>query len=92
MYGPAIACQGVLVKSVLVRIGHCASLVSRDRDGTETGESMSYDILKNLGLDRLDASSPDFLKTLERMQREAWLSLQREAAANDAGAYGSFES
>ena len=55
---------------------------------------MSYDILKNLGLDRFDASSPDFLKTLERMQREAWLSLQQEAAANDAAtdAYGSFES
>ena len=55
---------------------------------------MSYDILKNLGLDRFDASSPDFLKTLERMQHEAWLSLQQEAAANDAatGAYCSFES
>lgn len=37
---------------------------------------MSYDILKNLGLDHLDAGSPDFLKTLERMQREAWQSLQ----------------
>ncbi len=45
---------------------------------------MSYDILKNLGLDRLDPTSPDFLKTLERMQREAWESLQRDAqsAAN----------
>ena len=31
---------------------------------------MSYDILKSLGLDHLDASSPDFVKTLERMQRE----------------------
>ena len=28
---------------------------------------MSYDILKSLGLDHLDASSPDFVKTLERM-------------------------
>jgi hypothetical protein len=37
-----------------------------------------YDILKNLGLDRVDAGSPDFLKTLERMQREAWQSLQGE--------------
>jgi hypothetical protein len=37
-----------------------------------------YDILKNLGLDRVDTGSPDFLKTLERMQREAWQSLQRE--------------
>jgi len=36
---------------------------------------MSYDILKNLGLDHLDASSPEFLKTLERMQREAYRSL-----------------
>lgn len=39
---------------------------------------MSYDILKNLGLDRVDPGSPDFLKTLERMQREAWQSLQHE--------------
>jgi len=37
---------------------------------------MSYDILKSLGLDHLDASSPDFVKTLERMQREAFQSLQ----------------
>lgn len=49
---------------------------------------MSYDILKNLGLDRLDPSSPDFLKTLERMQREAWESLRRDAesAAEDSSA------
>jgi hypothetical protein len=39
---------------------------------------MSYDILKNLGLDQLDTHSPDFLKTLERMQREALQSLQAE--------------
>ncbi|WP_395680777.1 hypothetical protein [Dokdonella sp.] len=38
---------------------------------------MSYDILKSLGLDHLDASSPDFMKTLERMQREAFQSLQQ---------------
>lgn len=38
---------------------------------------MSHDILKRLGLDHLDASSPDFLKTLERLQKEAWESLQR---------------
>jgi hypothetical protein len=38
---------------------------------------MSYDILKSLGLDHLDASSPDFVKTLERMQREAFQSLQQ---------------
>lgn len=45
---------------------------------------MSYDILKNLGLDRIDADSPDFLQTLERMQREAWESLQ----CGDAGFRG----
>ena len=39
---------------------------------------MSYDILKNLGLDQLDTQSPDFLKTLERLQREALQSLQAE--------------
>lgn len=39
---------------------------------------MSYDILKNLGLDHLDTRSPDFLKTLERMQREALLHLQAD--------------
>lgn len=39
---------------------------------------MSYDILKNLGLERADASAPDFLRTLERMQREAWERVQRE--------------
>ena len=44
---------------------------------------MSYDILKNLGLDHLDASSPDFLAALERMQKEAWLSLQQADAGND---------
>ncbi len=37
---------------------------------------MSYDILKNLGLDRADTGSADFLKMLEQMQREAWESLQ----------------
>ena len=40
--------------------------------------AMSYDILKNLGLDQLDTQSPDFLKTLERLQREALQSLQAE--------------
>ncbi|MEO7064990.1 MAG: hypothetical protein ABI082_14600 [Dokdonella sp.] len=43
---------------------------------------MSYDILKNLGLDRADTGSPDFLRMLERMQREAWESLQREDASS----------
>lgn len=47
---------------------------------------MSYDILKSLGLDHLDASSPDFVKTLERMQREAFLALQKdEQRRADAG-------
>jgi hypothetical protein len=39
---------------------------------------MSYDILKNLGLDHLDARSPEFLRALDRLQREAWRSLQQE--------------
>jgi acyl-CoA-binding protein len=44
---------------------------------------MSYAILKNLGLDHLDADSPDFLKALDRMQKDAWHSLQ--GSANDGG-------
>ena len=49
---------------------------------------MSHDILKRLGLDHLDTSSPDFLKTLERMQREAWESLRHGdvAAVTPCGA------
>ena len=39
---------------------------------------MSYEILKRLGLDHLDTSSPDFLRVLQRLQRDAWLSLQAE--------------
>jgi hypothetical protein len=39
---------------------------------------MSHDILTRLGLDHLDASSPDFLKTLQRLQREAWENMQRD--------------
>ncbi|MBZ0223308.1 MAG: hypothetical protein IT467_10130 [Dokdonella sp.] len=42
---------------------------------------MSYDILKNLGLEHIDTRSPDFLEALERMQREALLSLQCEEHA-----------
>lgn len=49
---------------------------------------MSYDILKNLGLDRIDPNSPDFLKTLERMQREAWESLRRDAESASDGSWG----
>jgi hypothetical protein len=44
---------------------------------------MSYDILKSLGLDHLDANSPDFVKTLERMQREAFQSLQADGRRED---------
>lgn len=43
---------------------------------------MSHDILKRLGLDHLDVSSPDFLETLNRMQREARASLPSKEAAN----------
>ena len=39
---------------------------------------MSHDILTRLGLDHLDAKSPDFLKTLQRLQREAWENMQRD--------------
>ena len=46
---------------------------------------MSYDILKSLGLDHLDASSPDFLRTLERMQREAFENLQSTLGPQDSG-------
>lgn len=47
---------------------------------------MSYDILKNLGLDHLDATSPEFIRTLERMQKEAWQSLKGEQRlADDEG-------
>lgn len=54
-----------------------ARVITRER--TPTREStMSHDFLKRLGLDHLDAKSPDFLKTLQRMQREAWESLREE--------------
>ncbi|HEY6941004.1 hypothetical protein [Dokdonella sp.] len=46
---------------------------------------MSYDILKSLGLDHLDASSPDFVKTLERMQREAFQALQKDEQRRETG-------
>ena len=44
---------------------------------------MSHDILKRLGLGHLDVASPDFLRTLNRMQQEARNSLQQ---VEDAGA------
>ena len=43
---------------------------------------MNHDILKRLSLDHLDVSSPDFLKTLNRLQQEAAASLPRKEAAN----------
>lgn len=48
---------------------------------------MSHDILKRLGLDHLDANSPDFLRTLQRLQRELLESLQsgEPAAAERRG-------
>ena len=46
---------------------------------------MSYDILMNLGLDHLDATSPEFIRTLERMQKEAWQSLKGEPARDADG-------
>lgn len=53
---------------------------------------MSYAIPNNLGLDRADTGSPDFLRMLERMQREAWESLQREDSPvrADADRQGAF--
>ncbi len=47
----------------------------------QQGMGMSHDILTRLGLDHLDASSPDFLKTLQRLQREAWENMQRDERA-----------
>jgi len=44
---------------------------------------MSHDILKRLGLDHLDVSSPDFLSALNRMQREERESLLRSKPCND---------
>lgn len=41
---------------------------------------MSHDILKRLGLDHLDVTSPDFLKVLNRLQQEARDSLQQSEA------------
>jgi hypothetical protein len=63
-------------------MGTAWNLLESPQDSSQ-GSRMSYDILKNLGLDHLDASSPDFLAALERMQKEAWLSLQQADAGND---------
>jgi len=32
---------------------------------------MNHDILKRLGLDHIDVDSPDFMRTLNRLQQEA---------------------
>jgi hypothetical protein len=44
---------------------------------------MNHDILKRLGLDHLDVSSPDFLDALNRMQLEARESLRQAEPVND---------
>lgn len=44
---------------------------------------MSHDILKRLGLDHLDVSSPDFLNALNRMQRQEREALLRSKPCND---------
>lgn len=53
-------------------------LLRKKRGIGKSETDMSYDILKSLGLEHIDTRSPDFLETLERMQREALLSLQCE--------------
>ncbi len=44
---------------------------------------MNHEILKRLGLDHLDVSSPDFLQTLNRMQQEARENLRQSEPVND---------
>ncbi|HVV95537.1 MAG TPA: hypothetical protein VHC92_00210 [Rhodanobacteraceae bacterium] len=44
---------------------------------------MNHDILKRLGLDHLDVSSPDFLDALNRLQQEARENLHRTQPVND---------
>ncbi|HVT32745.1 MAG TPA: hypothetical protein VHE32_08855 [Rhodanobacteraceae bacterium] len=44
---------------------------------------MNHDILKRLGLDHLDVSSPDFLDALNRLQQEARENLHRTRPVND---------
>ncbi|MGA9420781.1 MAG: hypothetical protein WBW61_00335 [Rhodanobacteraceae bacterium] len=52
---------------------------------------MSYDILKNLGLDHLDVNSPDFLETLQRMQKEALRGLQPAADEPNTNGFDTLE-
>ena len=56
-------------------------LLCLERGIGKSDTTMSYDILKNLGLEHIDTRSPDFLEALERMQREALLSLQCDEQA-----------
>ena len=44
---------------------------------------MNHEILKRLGLDHLDVSSPDFLTTLNRMQQAAREDLRQTKPVND---------
>jgi hypothetical protein len=44
---------------------------------------MYHDILKRLGLDHLDVSSPDFLDALNRLQQEARENLHQSKPVND---------
>jgi hypothetical protein len=46
-------------------------------------ETMNHEILKRLGLDHLDVSSPDFLTTLNRMQQAAREDLRQTKPVND---------
>lgn len=45
--------------------------------------SINHDILKRLGLDHLDVSSPDFLDVLNRMQRQERESLLNAKPLNE---------
>jgi hypothetical protein len=44
---------------------------------------MNRDILKRLGLDHLDVSSPDFMNTLNRLQQAERENLRRSEPLND---------
>jgi hypothetical protein len=47
-------------------------------------ETMNHEILKRLGLDHLDVSSPDFLETLNRLQQAAREDLRQATPVNDS--------
>lgn len=52
---------------------------------------MNHEILKRLGLDHLDVSSPDFLTTLNRMQQAAREDLRQTKPVNDPQFSGAVE-